>query len=55
MDIALLKKIGIIAGASAIGSLLTWVVISWLPTLVILAGAALAGYGAYLFTKYVKM
>jgi len=51
----LLKKIGIIGGAAAIGALVTWMIINWIPTLVILAGAGVSGYAAYLFTKYGKI
>ena len=47
----LLVKVGVVAGAAAVGALGTWVLVNWLQTLVVLAGACAAAYIAWLKVK----
>lgn len=46
-----MKKAAIIAAAAAAGSLGTWAIIHWLPSLTILAGGAACAYVAWLKVK----
>jgi hypothetical protein len=45
------KKAIIIFAAAAVGSLGTWAIINWLPSLTILAGGLAAAYVAWLKVK----